>query len=244
MNNGFLSYNYGIFNPSMKKKLYIIAILLLLGNALHAQVLVKGTVVESGSGNKLSDVFVKDVTNKQIALTDKSGKFEIKSETGHTLIFTSPGYVDDTLYVVDLVPKHIELKTRTIALREVNISASRLAFDPHKEYPDVYTKSKVYPLSPSSWFGKEGRNARRLKRYFAHEEQERKVDQVFNSVYVSSIVPLKGQELDDFMTLYRPSYAFITSNNSESLAVYINDSYKKYMALPPDKRHLQKLNGQ
>src|ERR1700743_1525529 len=224
------------------KNFYIIIIALMLGNALHAQV--KGVVVESGNNTKLSDVFVRDMTNKQIALTDKSGKFDIKSEAGHTLIFSSPGYIDDTLFVVDLVQKRGELKTKTIALREVNISASRLAFDPHKEYPDVYTKSKVYVLSPSSWFGKEGRDARRLKRYFAHEEQERKVDEVFNSVYVSSIAPLKGQDLEDFMTMYRPTYAFITSNNSESLAAYINDSYKKYMALPPDKRHQQKLSGQ
>ncbi len=226
----------------MKKILYLACFIILLGNAVYSQSL-KGIVTESGTGNKLSDVFVKDITNKQIALTDKSGKFEIKSEAGHTIIFSSPGYTDDTLFVVDLVQKRIELKTRTISLREVNVTAQRLAFDPHKEYPDVYTKSKVYVLSPSSWFSKEGRDARRLKRYFAREAEERQVDQVFNRVYVSSLVPLRGQELEDFMTLYRPSYAFVTSNNSESMAVYINDSYKKFQALPPDKRHLQKLKG-
>jgi len=226
------------------KKLYLIVLALFVYNGLHAQALIKGNVVESGSNIKLSDVFVRDITNKQITMTDKTGRFEIKSETGHLLIFSSPGYVSDTLYVADLAQKHIELKTMTIALREVNISAQRLAFDPHKEYPDVYEKSKVYVLSPSSWFGKEGRDARRLKHYFEHEEQEQRVDQVFNSVYVGSLVPLKGQELADFMVLYRPSYAFITSNNSESIAVYINDSYKKYQALPSEKRHLQKLEGQ
>ena len=224
------------------RKLYLLVITLVLGNTLYAQSLIKGVVVEAGSNSKLSDVFVKDITNKQITLTDKSGKFEIKSETGHILIFTTPGYVDDTLYVVDLTQKRVELKTRTIALSGVSITSSRMPFDPHKEYPDVYTKSKVYPLSPSSWFSKDARDARRLKRYFAHEEQEKKVDEVFNVVYVGSIVPLKGQDLADFMTLYRPTYDFITSNNSESLAVYINDSYKKYQALPPDKRHLQKLS--
>src|SRR5258708_12057403 len=228
----------------MNKKLCILAIILLLGNALRAQILVKGTVVESGSNIKLSDVFVKDITNKQITLTDKSGKFEIKSETGHLLIFSSPSYVPDTVYVVDLTPMRIELRTMTISLREVNITASKLAFDPHKEYPDVYTKSKVYPLSPSSWFGKKARDARRLKRYFVPEDQERKVNQVFNTLYVGSIVPLKGQTLEDFMTLYRPTYAFITSNNGESLAAYINDSYKKFKALPPDKRKLQRLSDQ
>ena len=228
----------------MKRILYLFTIALLFSTALHAQIYVRGNVVDASSGAKLSDVFVRDVTNKQIALTDKSGRFEIKSETGHTLIFSSPSYVPDTLYVIDLTQKHIELKTKTISLREVNITAQRLAFDPHKEYPDVYEKSKLYPLSPSTWFGKEARDARRLKRYFEREQQERRVDQVFNRVYVGSIVPLKGQELEDFMQLYRPSYAFITSNNSESLAVYINDSYKKFMALPPEKRHLQKLNGE
>jgi hypothetical protein len=228
----------------MKRIIYLLTIALLTSNALHAQIYVRGNVVDASSGAKLSDVFVRDITNKQITLTDKSGRFEIKSEPGHTLIFSSPNYVPDTLYVVDLTQKHIQLKTKTISLKEVNITAQRLAFDPHKEYPDVYEKSKLYPLSPSTWFGKEARDARRLKRYFEREEQERKVDQVFNRVYVGSIVPLKGQELEDFMQLYRPSYAFITSNNSESLAVYINDSYKKFMALPPDKRHLQKLNGE
>jgi len=228
----------------MKRILYLLTIALFISNALHAQVYVRGNVVDASNGAKLSDVFVRDITNKQITLTDKSGKFEIKSEAGHILIFSSPSYVPDTLYVVDLTQKHIELKTKTISLKEVNITAQRLAFDPHKEYPDVYEKSKLYPLSPSTWFGKEARDARRLKRYFAREAQERKVDQVFNRVYVGSIVPLKGQELDDFMQLYRPSYSFITGNNSESLAVYINDSYKKFMALPPDKRHLQRLEAE
>ena len=34
-------------------------------------------------------------------------------------------------------------------------------------------------------------------------KQEKKVDEVFNVVYVGSIVPLKGQELDDFMGAFR-----------------------------------------
>jgi hypothetical protein len=226
------------------KKLYLLALILLLGNCLHAQVLLKGTVYESGSSIKLPNVFVRDITNKQVTLSDKAGKFEIKTETGHILIFSAPNYVADTLYVVDFTVLHVELKTLTISLRGVDITATRSAFDPHKEYPEVYTRSKVYPLSPSSWFSKDARNARRLKHYFEREEQERKVDQVFSRVYVGSIVPLKGQDLEDFMTLYRPTYAFITSNNSESLAAYINDSYKKFMALSPDKRRLQKLTTQ
>jgi hypothetical protein len=218
-----------------------IVLLLLIGSSAMAQGLLKGTVYDDASRNKLPNVFIRDNNSKQLTLSEKDGSFSIRTEPGHTLIFDCPGYVSDTLYVINMANKKIMMETKTIALREVSITSTRQFFDPHKEYPEIYTKSKVYIMSPTTWFSKEGRDARRLKRYFAHEEEERRVDAVFNRAYVGSIVPLKGQELDDFMTLYRPPYSFIKSNDSESLAVYINDSYKKFKALPPEKRKLPKL---
>ncbi|HEY2581448.1 MAG TPA: carboxypeptidase-like regulatory domain-containing protein [Mucilaginibacter sp.] len=228
----------------MLKQASLLALILLVTFSVSAQSLLKGTVLENGTNKKLQDVFVRDIANKQFTLTDKQGNFEIKAETGQTLIFESPGYTSDTLYLVDLARKNILMSIKTIALREVSVTSNREAFDPHKEYPEVYEKSKVYVLSPTTWFSKESTDARKLKKYFKHEAEERHVDEVFTEAYVGSIVPLKGKELDDFMTLYRPSYAFLMNNNGASLAVYINDCYKKFQALPPDKRSLPKLTGQ
>lgn len=223
----------------MKTKYFAIVVLLFATVQLRAQVL-KGSVVESGSNDRMPNVFVRDANSKAITLTDKRGNFEISTEAGHLLIFASPGYISDTLYVTDMTPKRVKLLVEGIALREVNISSSRI-FNPRVEYADVYRKSKVYVFSPTTWFSKEGKDARRLKRYFAREEQERHIDSVFNRVYVSSLVPLRGRELENFMTLYRPTYAYIMNNNGPSLAVYVNDSYKKYMSLPPEKRKVQEL---
>jgi hypothetical protein len=228
----------------LKRLSVAIPLLAFVVNSAMSQGLLKGTVHESGTNNNLPNVFIRDNNNKQLTLTDKDGRFSIRTEPGHIIIFDCPGYVSDTLYVVNLAPKNIMMVTKTIALREVSINATRQFFDPRKEYPEIYTKSKVYIMSPTTWFSKEGKDARRLKRYFAREEEERRVDAVFNRVYVGSIVPLKGQELEDFLILYRPSYSFIKSNDSESLAVYINDSYKKFKALPVEKRKLPKLVSQ
>jgi len=227
----------------MKLKIITIAIILSATGLVNAQSTLKGSVEEAGKNTRLTNVFIKDVNNNALTLTDKDGNFEIRSATGHTLVFNSPGYVNDTLYVIDMQPKKIKLEQLTIALREVNINGRRADFNPQEEYPDVYQKSKVYVLSPSSWFGKEGKDARRLKRYFAIEAQQEKIDEVYNAVYVGSLVPLKGQDLENFMTLYRPSYNFIKSNSGPSLAVYINDSYKKFMALPPSQRSIQQLSN-
>jgi hypothetical protein len=229
---------------TMKAKFYLIIALFFAASTLQAQTLLKGTVTEAGSNNRLANAFVRDDNNKQITLTDNNGNFQIRTETGHLLIISSPGYGTDTLYVTDMSPKKVQLEFQTIALREVAIRSNKDKFDPHKDYADIYNKAKIYPLSPSSWFGKEAKDARRLKKYFVREAQERHIDSVFNTYYVGSIVPLKGSQLDDFMLLYRPTYAFLRSNTGESLAVYINDCYKKYMALPPDKRVVQKLTAQ
>jgi hypothetical protein len=225
----------------MQQKYFLTFLVCLIASSVSAQDLLKGTVYENGGKNRLNNVFIRDNNTKKLTLSDKDGNFKVMTEAGHLIIFDLPGYISDTLYVVDLAPKKIMLVPKTIALREVSINASRQDFDPQKEYPEVFEKSKVYVLSPTSWFSKEGKDARRLKRYFKHEAEERHIDAVFTRAYVGGIVPLKGEELENFMTLYRPSYAFITSSNNESLAVYINDSYKKFEALPPDKRVVPKL---
>jgi hypothetical protein len=226
----------------MKPKYFIIFSALFIAGTVNAQSVLKGTVYEAGKNNRMPNVFIRDDNNKrQITITDDKGNFEINTETGHTLIFDSPGYISDTLYVTNLAPKRVEMVTKTIALRQVNITSTRQSFDAHKEYPEIYTRSKVYPLSPSSWFSKDARDARRLKKYFKREEEERHVDEVFNATYVQTLVPLRGQELENFMTLYRPTYAFLKNNNGESLTVYINDSYKKFQALPANQRTLPSL---
>jgi hypothetical protein len=226
----------------MPWKHFLTALLLFIAASVSAQGLLKGTVYEAGSNEKMHGVFIRDNNNRQLTITDKNGGFQIKAEVGHIIIFDCPGYVSDTLYLVDLSPKKVVMVTKTIALREVNITSTRQEFDPRKEYPEVYAKSKVYVLSPTTWFGKESKDARKLKQYFRNEEEQRHVDAVFTRAYVGSIVPLKDKELEDFMTMYRPTYAFLRSNDSQSLAAYINDSYKKFEALPPEKRSLQKLS--
>ncbi|MFD2870902.1 hypothetical protein ACFS5N_00395 [Mucilaginibacter ximonensis] len=228
----------------MKRNLVFIGLLLMTAGAVKAQT-IKGSIYEEGSNQKLTNVFIKDINNKQITLADKDGRFEIKSAQGHTLVFDSPGYVSDTLFLVNEKPLKIEMKQLGVALREVTISTTRkAAFNPQAEYPEVYKNAKINILSPSTIFSKESRNARRLRRFFSNEQRENYVDRVFTASYVSSLVPLKGEELQNFMALYRPSYAYVKSNTGPSLAVYINDSYQKYKALPPDQRKLPNLNGQ
>ncbi|OCX51799.1 hypothetical protein BEL04_17455 [Mucilaginibacter sp. PPCGB 2223] len=223
----------------MKARYLLSTIFVLFIKTAIAQTVITGTVTEEHKTTKLNNVFIRNVSNKQIALSDEGGHFDIKAAAGNTLIFTLPGYISDTLYLTDLKPKHIQLKQAGITLSEVSVHETA-NFNPREEYPEVYEKSK-FALSPSRWFGKESRDARRLKRYFDNEEQQRQIDKAFNKTLVSSIIPLRGAELDGFMALYRPSLSFVKTSSPQTMTVYINDSYRKFMALPPDKRVLPRL---
>jgi hypothetical protein len=234
---------YLIYSSAMSKLISAIVILTLAVTGANAQTVLKGTVYENGTNIKMTNVFIHDNNNKQVSITDKNGNFEIKTNTGHLLIFDSPGFISDTLYLVDMKPKRVDMIAKTIALGQVNVTATRQEFNPRVEYRQVYEKSRVQVFSPSTWFSKEGKDARRLKKYFQRDAEERHIDAVFTPVYVGSLVPLKGQELDNFISLYRPTYKFLRANSRESLVAYINDSYKKYQSLPADKRSLPALTA-
>ncbi|GAB2983767.1 hypothetical protein GCM10027049_21450 [Mucilaginibacter puniceus] len=218
------------------KKYIGVTLLLLVAVTVHAQDYIKGSVREKGSGKKMADVFIKDNNNKQITVTDKKGNYTIRAAAGHLLIFSSPGYISDTLYLINTQPKFIELQPVPMSLGEVNIRSTKTTFDPRAEYPEIYRKSKIYPLSLSSIFSKEARNARRLKKYFEQEEKERYIDGIYTKLYVSGIVPLKGRDLDNFMGMSRPSYEFLKQNSGGELVLYVNDQYKKFMAMSPEQR--------
>jgi hypothetical protein len=203
---------------------------------------VNGIVYESITKYKLNNVFVKNLTTKVSVSTNASGKFEIVAAPNHLLSFSLPGYKTDTVLVIDDKPLFMYMTMSGIRLKEVDVSARAPFFNPQEEYAKVYAKSKVYLLSPSTIFGKEARRARRFKRFLEKEEQERKIDELFNQKEVGKYLPLKDEELENFITLYRPLYNDIIYWSHDELIFYINDSFKKFKNLPPEKRSLPKLN--
>jgi hypothetical protein len=227
----------------MKLKVGVILIIsLFLLKEVRAQVVLNGTVYDIDTKVKLSNVLVRNIKNKQLAITGKSGNFKIPATANDLLIFILHGYAPDTLYLIDLTPKKIELVAEVNALSEVQVTASssKPAFNPQKDYPEVYEKSK-FALSPSRLLGKDARDARHLKRYFDNEIKQRKIDSIFNRKLIGSIIPLKGRDLRNFMAIYRPRLSFLNKSSPDGLNIYINSCYKKFVELTPEEQALPRL---
>ena len=208
---------------------------------VSAQV-VTGTVVDRDSHLTLENVEVTNATSKEKVTTNAKGEFSIRAIPNHILIFNQPGYFSDTLFLINTKPIHKYMMLNNRFLNTVEIKAE--AFNPEIQYADVYRKAKAIKLaknqpfifSPSRYFSREGKFARRFKRKLEREKIERKIDQRFNEKVVKTFIPLKGAELDYFMILYRPTIKKLERMDDNDLKFYLMAAYKEFKALPSEKK--------
>lgn len=203
---------------------------------------VQGTVADRASRLTLEQVEVFNQQTRQKAVTNAKGEFSITAVVNQTLIFYQPGYLPDTLFLIDTKPVKRYLILNNKLLKTVVVKSG--AFNPSVEYADVYRKAQYTKLAqnkpflfyPSKLFSKEGRDARRFKRNLEREIDERKIDSRFNEAAVTAVTPLNGRELDYFMVLYRPKLKQLNSMDEQDLKFYLMNSYKEFNALLPEKR--------
>lgn len=227
-------------------KLLLAFFLLLSGTCLQAQE-VKGIVGDRATRLMLKSVDVYNLTNKQRTFTNDKGEFSIKAQVNQILVFTQPGYASDTLLLVNTKNIKRYLTFGSYQLNTVEVSAKK--FDFKTQYADVYREAKVVDLSvnkplafsPSRYFSKKGKAARKLKRKLELEDVARKIDYRFNEAAVKAITPLKGAELEYFMVLYRPSLKALDKMDDEVFKFYLMDSFKEFNALPPSKKVIPSL---
>lgn len=203
---------------------------------------IKGSVADRATSQLLARVQITNLTTKQKVETSSKGVFTINASPGQVLTFYQPGYLIDTLLLIDSKPLKRYLYLNTNMLKNVTIKGD--AFNPEVMYADVYRKAKYLkfeqntPLTfyPSKYFSKEGKDARRAKRYLENEKIERQIDARFNEKLVSAVTALKGDELDNFMVLYRPTLKKLSKLDKDDLMMYVMNAYKEYKLLPVEKR--------
>lgn len=232
----------------MKSIVCIFSFLLLLQLGATAQILIKGQVLDQTTRKGLEKVEVLNTSRRMTAQTDSKGDFIIKAKIGDIIVYRLAGYDADTALVIDLKQIRRFLHPLTNTLNTVSISGQ---VDSKTLYADIYNKANPVLLTPgrgirfypSSFFGKEGKNARRLKRLIENDEVEKEIDKRFNAITVTSLIPLKQPELDAFLTLYRPDIKFVVNADAEDFKFYLLDSYERFKALPADQKKLPKLRN-
>ena len=234
----------------MVKKL-ILFLLVVLPLKLLAQGSVNGKVYDFDNKTfPLQKVAVRNLTNNQIAVTKAGGQFTIPAKKGDLLQFSLSGYHVDTLYLTDLKPKTIYLPVNSRSLKEVAIVETKLSPYLDLENRDAKESKRVSTdgiegkentdraggIQLALGYGKYRREQQKIKMLEERDAYETEINTYFNEATVSELIKLKGQELKDFINMFKPSVALIKSERPFNYSYYIAQAHQKWLKLPPHER--------
>jgi hypothetical protein len=234
-------------------KLYLV--LFLIGFSVSValgQSVIKGRVYENKTRLSLADIQVQNISNKQSTATNDKGRFSIPAKAGDMLVFGGFAYQPDTVLITDMHELEVFLLPHQNFLDQVDIKNTSTDtknlnnyYDPEFHgQPLVYTRDDKMNYTGGvtlriHWKTEEHKREKQEKK-LKDQATSDEIDRTFKPATIGKYVPLKGQELNDFIALYTPDVKTY-SDYSFNLTVYLNDCYQKYLKLPVDKRHVEKL---
>lgn len=234
------------------KSTLLVVLLLLRVSALWGQQQLAGSVIDSASSLPLKNVTVLNHTLNTKAFSDAEGKFSIAAQPGHSISFSLFAHQTQTVVLSDLDPLKIFLSPKVNLLQEVEVR--HLKTSPSSwQSPAFHGQSMVYKKEyddPSAggvvfrvWYWKKDEK-RRKKRLEAERMRsvENHIRNIFSPLNISLYVPVRGEDLNNFIWHYTPSPETFTQPNFE-LLLYLNDSYKKFQQLPANEKKVPELMG-
>jgi hypothetical protein len=223
-----------------KISLFTVCIICISSFFADAQSLIKGEIKDFGNNIFLSDVNVRNIYSQQGMTIKGDGLFEVVVKKGELIEFTKVGYQSIRIRITnEKEPSYykLEMKKVPIELREVDINGKPLEFKKDSiRYRQVYDiilrKDKQEDIDmrsmPLAMLSRKNREEWAFQKMYARWEDNKYIDFTFNERLVSRITYLEGEELDEFIKLYRPSVEFLRNASEYEYLDYIKHCYYQY----------------
>jgi hypothetical protein len=193
-------------------------------------------------GKRITGAEIINLSSGNKILTNTMGVFSIKGQEGDTLKISILNY-KDTMTVLRGIEDIIIRLHPTFLLKEVNVYG-RSKKDQLEDVMDDFRKkgnyyngkppALAYIFTPISalhgLFGKTPKNARRFQKYMNFEVEQSTVDRKFTIHLVEECTGLKGEDLTNFMSIYRPSFQQAARWNNYDARAYIKKSFDIFEA--------------
>jgi len=233
----------------MIRALFISFGLLFLVNLTYAQGSLTGHIYENKTKIPLAGITIENLKSHFTSLSDKNGVFSIRAHIGDLVTFSGLSYKTDTLYVKDLNFIEIFLDLKGNMLNEVKVTNQETRIGSLKAAPTLSPfggQTLVYQTDESGNYtggvtlnmfdSKSAANKKKRDARIAKDEDTRlKISRVFDAQNLQNYLPIKDQEMTNFIILYTPDVETFT-NPEFNLTVYLNFSYKEFQKIPVEKR--------
>ena len=243
----------------MLKNLLIVCFCFLGILTASGQSVFSGRVLEYKTRIPLASVRIQNLTNRLKTISLKDGQFGIAAKPGDLVIFTTFAYQPDTVLITDMHAREIFMTPKTNVLNQVNITdtSGRAVEGPNlvPYDPMFHGQAVVYQRDPKflkpvggiiirlHYWKKGEHQKRKASQSVKEREISEKISAIFTPLNVSNYIPLKGTDMDDFLTLYTPDVKEYTDKKF-ALVPYLNACYQNWQTLTPDQRKAGEIFGE
>ncbi len=226
---------------------FILLFLSCLATEAGAQQLLKGKIYDLQTDSVLPSVTIFNASRKLYVLSTREGEYAVVAQEGDKIVFTSVGYLPDTVKVLNYMIDagyDISMTEKSSLLKNVDVRAANYKADSLKRreaYGEFYNRpkngmvSKSGPqngvgvaVSPIGFFSKRAKE-RKMNKVLEYQEEQDFVDYSFSRRYVEKLTGLHGDSLLHFMLRYRPTYLFCRSASDGDMLQYVNDKLMIYL---------------
>ena len=229
------------------RSIFIFLLLCFLASEAGAQQLLKGKIYDMQTDSVLPSVTIFNASRKLYVLSTRDGEYAVVAQEGDRIVFTSVGYLPDTVKVLNYMIDagyDITMTVKNSLLKNVDVRAANYKADSLKRreaYAEFYNRpkndmvSKSGPqngvgvaVSPIGFFSKRAKE-RKMNKVLEYQEEQDFVDYSFSRRYVEKLTGLHGDSLLHFMLRYRPTYLFCRNASPEDMLQYVNDKLMIYL---------------
>lgn len=215
---------------------------------LYAQTALTGNIYDDKNRSVLLEgVVVRNLSTKALALTDKDGHFAVSAKVGDLVSFGMAGYETDTVYLINLFPRNVYLRPSVNTLNTVNIIGAKISPYLNTKDPSAmparqldYSKERG-GLRFNLGYNKYRRMQQKEQELEEEDQYNEEIVRNFSVDFVKKLLKIDGEDLKNFMQLYRPTIPMVKSERPFNYEYYTAKSYREWLSLPPDQRKLPSL---
>ena len=223
------------------KKLLFVLLSFIVASQVDAQIVLKGTIVDSAKRNTINSVRVENLSTHQGDYSNADGFFSIEGKEGDYIIFSYLGFNNKVIRLNSSLNNSnqiVKMSIKTVGLKGVTINQGPTQYqtDSAKRadiYKDAFdytqTKSAMSPItSLYQVFSKKHKNMRHFQDQIVDIEKQKFIDTRYSEELTAQMTGLKEEALIKFMQAYPMEVDFARAASDLEIKMWIKYNFQEY----------------
>jgi len=223
------------------KKLLFVLLSFIFGFQVDAQIVLKGTIIDSAKRNTINSVRVENLSTHQGDYSNADGFFSIDGKEGDYIIFSYLGFNNKVIRLNSSLNNSnqiVKMSIKTVGLKGVTIKQGPTQYqtDSAKRadiYKDAFdytqTKSAMSPItSLYQVFSKKHKNMRHFQDQIVDIEKQKFIDTRYSEALTAQMTGLREEALIKFMQAYPMEVDFARAASDLEIKMWIKYNFQEY----------------